>query len=345
MSPLLFLVAALGLGLLIVLHEAGHFLVARLCGMRVERFAVFFGRPLLARKFGNTIYQIGWIPLGGYVQITGLNPHEEFDKNDPYVYPNRPRWMRVAVLAAGPIANYVTAVVLAIGLFMAYGMPTEQMKVEGTTEGSPAAAAGLRAGDVLVEANGQAITRSAPINKVIDQVAGSPLRLTVSRGGSLQRFDVTPRKDQASGRFLIGIRQGEVRAPVGVLSGVRDALVLPVVESGKMLQGIADMIRGKQKPSFAGPVGITNELKKAAEQGIESFLSFIMGLSIYLGLFNLLPVPALDGARIVFVGIGALLRRDVNARKEAAVHAVGLMVLMGTLLLVTYGDIKRLVGS
>jgi regulator of sigma E protease len=119
MSPLLFLVAALGLGLLIVLHEAGHFLVARLCGMRVERFAVFFGRPLLARKFGNTIYQIGWIPLGGYVQITGLNPHEEFDKNDPYVYPNRPRWMRVAVLAAGPIANYVTAVVLAIGLFMA----------------------------------------------------------------------------------------------------------------------------------------------------------------------------------------------------------------------------------
>jgi regulator of sigma E protease len=109
------------------------------------------------------------------------------------------------------------------------------------------------------------------------------------------------------------------------------------------LKGIVDMIRGKQKANFAGPVGITNELKKAAEQGAESFLQFIMGLSVYLGLFNLLPIPALDGARIVFVGIGGLLRRDVNARKEAAVHAVGLMVLMGALLLVTFGDIKRLV--
>jgi regulator of sigma E protease len=109
-----------------------------------------------------------------------------------------------------------------------------------------------------------------------------------------------------------------------------------------MRGGIIDMIRGKQKPDFTGPVGITREIAKAADDGLESFLSMLMMLSVYLGFFNLLPVPALDGARIVFVGVGALLRKDVNARKEATVHAVGLMVLMATLVLVTFKDIKNL---
>src|SRR5919206_3028341 len=110
------LVAILVLALLIVLHEGGHFLVARLCGMRVERFSIGFGNPLVSFKRGNTIYQIAPIPLGGFVQITGLNPHEEFDRSDPCVYPNRPRWMRLAVLVAGPAANYLTAVFLAFGI-------------------------------------------------------------------------------------------------------------------------------------------------------------------------------------------------------------------------------------
>src|SRR4030095_13697055 len=117
------LVAILCLALLIVVHEGGHFLVARLCGMRVERFSIGFGKPLVTVKKGDTIYQIAPIPLGGFVQITGLNPHEEFDHNDPYVYPTRPRWMRLAVLVAGPGANYLTAVLLALGLLLGYGKP------------------------------------------------------------------------------------------------------------------------------------------------------------------------------------------------------------------------------
>src|SRR4030095_10628535 len=117
------LIAILGLALLIVVHEGGHFLVARLCGMRVERFSIGFGKPLVSFKRGDTIYQIAPIPLGGFVQITGLNPHEEFDANDPYVYPNRPRWMRMAVLVAGAGAHYLTAVLLALGLLLGYGKP------------------------------------------------------------------------------------------------------------------------------------------------------------------------------------------------------------------------------
>ena len=115
----------MGLGLLIVLHEGGHFLVARLCGMRVERFSIGFGPPLASFKRGGTIFQIAPIPLGGFVQITGLNPNEEFDKSDPMVYPNRPRWMRLATVLAGPAANYLTAIVLVFFVLLGYGIAAE----------------------------------------------------------------------------------------------------------------------------------------------------------------------------------------------------------------------------
>src|SRR3982751_2855750 len=140
------LVAIVGLGLLIVLPEGGPFLAARLCGMRVERFSIGFGPTLLGFKRGETTFQIAPTPLGGFVQITGLNPHEEFDRNDPCVYPNRPRWMRLAVLVAGPAANYLTAVVLAFGLFLAVGKFTTTNTVDDVLKGSPAEAIGLKRG-------------------------------------------------------------------------------------------------------------------------------------------------------------------------------------------------------
>jgi regulator of sigma E protease len=122
MSALSIAIAILGLALLIVLHEGGHFLVARLCGMRVERFSIGFGPPIVSFKRGGTIFQIAPIPLGGFVQITGLNPSEEFDKSDPMVYPNRPRWMRLLTVIAGPAANYLTAIVIAFVVLMGWGM-------------------------------------------------------------------------------------------------------------------------------------------------------------------------------------------------------------------------------
>src|ERR1043165_1066437 len=118
-----YLLAIIGLGLLIVLHEGGHFLVARLCGMRVERFSIGFGPTLIGFKRGGTLFQIAPIPLGGFVQITGLNPAEEFDRADPYVYPNRPRWMRLATIVAGPVANYLSAFVIMLFVFTILGVP------------------------------------------------------------------------------------------------------------------------------------------------------------------------------------------------------------------------------
>ena len=334
------LVAIVGLALLIVVHEAGHFLVARLCGMRVERFSIGFGNPLIAVKRGDTIYQIAPIPLGGFVQITGLNPHEEFDRNDPYVYPNRPRWMRLAVLVAGPAANYLTACVLAMVMFIGFGKLTSVTTVDEVVPKSPAQAVGLQPGDVLLEANGKAVSASYPISMVIRETKGATIPVKVRRAGQEMTFTVTPRKDPASGDFRIGISLGQLREKVPALVAAREALVLPAEYSVVLLKGMWRMITGAEKASLSGPVGITRELAKRAQQGAVQFLDLVMVLSIYLGLFNLLPLPALDGGRVLFLGINALRSKEVNAKTEATVHMVGLVLLLGVFVIVTFKDIK-----
>src|SRR4030095_16734256 len=142
MSALSILIAILGLALLIVLHEGGHFLVASLCGMRVERCSIGFGPPLVSFKRGGTIFQIAPIPLGGFVQITGLNPSEEFDKSDPMVYPNRPRWMRFLTVIAGPAANYLTAIVVAFVVLLGWGMSPKTQRIGEAAPGRPPARGG-----------------------------------------------------------------------------------------------------------------------------------------------------------------------------------------------------------
>jgi regulator of sigma E protease len=334
------LLAIVGLGLLIVLHEGGHFLVARLCGMRVERFSIGFGPTLLGFKRGGTTFQIAPIPLGGFVQITGLNPSEEFDHSDPYVYPNRPRWMRLITILAGPAANYATAVVLMFIVLLTFGMPSKTQKIVEPVAGKPAAAAGLAAGDVLVEANGHPVSADAPIGEVIRAGQGAPVTVKVLRKGQPLSFTVTP-EHQSSGAYQIGIQIGPVdeRTPVALPSAIKESIVYPYYTSIGILGGLYDMIRGRVHADLSGPIGITKQIAKAADRGAVDFLGMIIMLSVYLGLFNLLPLPALDGGRALFLGVESVLRRKVNPRIEATVHTVGFVLLLGVLIIVSFKDI------
>jgi regulator of sigma E protease len=295
-------------------------------------------------KRGDTVYQIAPIPLGGFVQITGLNPHEEFDQNDPYVYPNRPRWMRFLVLVAGPGANYLAAVLMALGMFIGYGkaMPTNDV-VEVVAK-SPAEAAGLKAGDVLIEANSKTLSPDVLISSVVRQSEGQPVTIKLKRGAAEpQTLTITPRKDPRDGVFRIGIATGTGFVPISVTQSMKEAVILPAVLTVEMLKNIREMIVGKQPANLSGPVGIARHMAKAAEQGAMSFLSLVMYLSIYLGLFNLLPLPALDGGRVLFLGINSLPIKQVSAKTEAAVHMVGLLLLLGVFVIVTFNDIKEIV--
>ncbi|HXU64795.1 MAG TPA: M50 family metallopeptidase [Polyangia bacterium] len=333
------LVAIVGLGLLIVLHEGGHFLVARLCGMRVERFSIGFGPTLIGFQRKGTIFQIAPIPLGGFVQITGMNPAEEFDRADPAVYPNRPRWMRMATILAGPAANYATAVVLMLVVLIGFGMPSKTQKIIEPVAGRPAAAAGLQAGDVLVEANGQAVNADHPIMDVIQAAQGAPVEIKVLRGGQPIAFHVTPEKRGTV--YQVGIQIGAIdqRTSVGIGTAVKEAFVYPYYTSVGILGGLYDMIRGRVHADLSGPIGITKQIAKAAQRGTVDYLGMLILLSVYLGLFNLLPVPALDGGRAMFLAIESVTRRRVNPRVEAMVHTAGFVLLLGVLVIVTFKDI------
>jgi len=236
------LVAILGLALLIVLHEAGHFMVARLCGMRVERFSIGFGKALASFKRGDTTYQIAPIPLGGFVQITGLNPHEEYDRNDPFVYPNRPRWMRLLVLVAGPAANYLTAFLIALVVMVGYGQPTGTTTIDEVLPGTAAQAAGLRAGDILAEINGKSVSAPSAVTQTVRGSGGAPVTVKVMRGGSPVTVMVTPRKDPASSVYMIGVRFDMVRARGPVLSAVKESALLPVAVATGIVTNLWDLI-------------------------------------------------------------------------------------------------------
>jgi regulator of sigma E protease len=332
-------VAIIGLGVLIVLHEGGHFLVARLCGMRVERFSIGFGPTLLGFERKGTTFQIAPIPLGGFVQITGMNPNEEFDHSDPMVYPNRPRWMRMATILAGPAANYLTAFVLTLFVLLAFGMPSKTLKVLEPVAGRPAAVAGMRAGDVLVDANGQAVDAEHPITEVIQASQGKPVAIKVMRDGNPMVFNVAA--ENKGGVYQVGIQIGPIdaRTPVGAGTALKEAVVYPYYASVGILQGLWGMIRGRVHADLSGPIGITKQIASAASRGAVDFLVILSLLSVYLGLFNLLPVPALDGGRAVFLAIESIFRKRVDPRIETAVHTAGFVLLLGMLAIVSFKDI------
>jgi len=333
-------VAIIGLALLIVLHEAGHFLAARACGMRVERFSIGFGNALVSFKRGDTVYQIAPIPLGGFVQVTGMNPQEEFDHDDPYVYPNRPRWMRFLVLAAGPAANYLTAMVIGFVVLLAYGQYTGTTTVDEIVPGSAAQAVGLLPGDVVAGVGGKAVAKPSDVTQVVRASNGSSIDLKVIRSGAPVVMQITPRKDSASGAYMIGVRFGQARARGPFLDAVKEAVVMPIALSAVLLKNIWDLITRKIDGGLTGPLGIAKEMAGAAKQGVLKFLEILILISVALGVFNLLPLPGLDGGRIFFVGINAIRRKDMNPNIETKIHMVGIMVLLMLLVVVTFNDIK-----
>jgi regulator of sigma E protease len=333
-------VAILGLALLIVLHEAGHLLAARWCGMRVERFSIGFGKALFSVKRGDTVYQVAPIPLGGFVQITGMNPHEEFDHDDPYVYPNRPRWMRFLVLVAGPAANYLTAIVLGFVVLLTYGQYTGTTTVDEVVQGSAAQAVGLLPGDVVAGVGGAAVTKPTDVTQLVRASGGQAIPFRVVRNGAPMDLSIAPRKDSASGVYMIGVRFGQARARGPFVDAVKEAVVMPIALSGVLLKNIWDLITRKIEGGLTGPLGIAKEMAGAAKQGLLKFLEILILISVALGVFNLLPLPALDGGRIFFVGINSIRRRDVSPAIETKIHMVGMMVLLMLLVVVTFNDIR-----
>jgi regulator of sigma E protease len=338
------LVAIFGLSLLVIVHETGHYLVARAFGIRVTRFSIGLG-PVLAKyqpKGSPTVFQICAVPFLAYVMIAGMNPAEEIDPNDPGLYPNKSILARTLTIFGGPFANYFAASVMIFALALTGwrdDVPTEPMVVEAVEPGSPAAKAGLHAGDIILEANGRAIRNVRELIEVTSPRAGQATSYIIKRDGQPQpAMSITPRKME--GRGVIGVSpKFEARyrqLPVGEAASL--AIVRPWQLTVANLEGMADLIRRRSTEGITGPVGMGKLVAQQAEKGAYAFMAVLIAISVALGSFNLLPFPALDGGRLVFLGYEIITRRRPNERIEAAVHTVGLLFLLGVIALVTLRD-------
>jgi len=339
-------IAILALGFLIVVHEGGHYFVARWCKMRIERFSIGFGPGVLKRtsKKTGTTFQLAPIPFGGFVEIRGMNIAEEVDPEDRHAYPNRPVWQRFLTIFAGPATNYLSAIVLALALYACYGLP--YWYDVGEVLPSFDAYGKLEPGDrILAVDHVPLIAGVAP--GLTDRVAasrGAPLVLTIERNGQQRDISIKPREDKdPAGKmgWKIGVKYLEAPRRLGAAEATEAALIYPVIETqkiGKLLYGV---VSGREKADLGGPVRMVEEFTKAFSAGIVPGINLLMVLSVYLGLFNLLPIPALDGGRLVFLIYEMVTRRRANPKVETMVHMAGIMALGLVMLFVLYIDIKR----
>lgn len=324
----------LGLALLMVVHEAGHLLAARAFGMRVLRFSIGFGPPLFRyqARGSDTVYQVALIPFLAYVQIAGMNPFEEHDPEDKGSYANASLVGRISAIVAGPLANYFFASILFFAALLLGGKQVETTHVE-VIPGGAAEAAGLQDGDKVVQVAGTPIDSWEKMRTSIFARPNEATPVVVDRGGQSVTLTLTPRPLGKDGGGLIGVRPQPVAMPVG--EAVERSVVQPAAIVALTVKSIYRMVRGEEDAQLTGPLGIMRETEKAAEMGLPVYLSIIGFLSTSVGFFNLLPLPALDGGRLLFLAYEAITRRRPNQKMEAQIHAFGMLLLLAAIALVS----------
>ena len=351
MTILFVILAILLLGILIVVHELGHFLSARALKIAVKEFSVGFGPALKqwkGKKHG-TLFSLRGIPLGGYCAFYD-DETDEMTEDDPRRYASARVWKRMIVVVAGAAMNVLLAFVLAVVLHLGYSMVATQPYVESVVPGYPAAEAGIQAGDILRYANDTEIGYgdAGSMSAVIDTLAeGETVTLIVERGGEeITIPGILPVFDADAGRGLIGVG---VRAGENITLGqsITAAWDSCVYASTAITESLGALIfRGEGASDVTGPVGVVQIVaEQTREGGLSMYLSLAVLISINLGIINLLPIPGLDGSRFLFLLAEAIRRKPVDRRVESAVHMVGFVLLFGLMILFTFRDIGRLFGG
>jgi len=329
-----------GLSFLVIVHELGHYLVARAYGMRVLRFSIGLGPPIAKwqPKGSPTIFQVAAIPFLAYVQIDGMNPFEDIDRSDPALFPNKSATARIAVLFAGSAFNYIAASILVFLMVAFGGLERPDVAVVGeVTEGLAAADAGLLPGDIIETGNGTAMRSIGDVARLARERVDQPTELGIRRGEELIMVTVTPRLVPVEGaepQPRIGIVAGHIYEDVSLGRAASTALIFPAMFVVLQVSGIVDLIRHPRADGLQSVVDMGATMAETVERGWRDYMRLIVMISIALAVFNLLPVPALDGGRIMFVLYEAITRRRPNERFEAVVHTVGLLLLLGLVFVV-----------
>jgi regulator of sigma E protease len=345
---------AVVLGVLIFFHEFGHFLIARLFGVGVEKFSLGFGPRLIGKKIGRTDYRISAIPLGGYVKMVGEEPGEEVAPADiPISFTHKHVLKRMCIVAAGPFFNILLTVIIFFSIFLISGLFILKASVGEVREGSPAFAAGLKPGDEITAIDGMPISNWKEMTESIAASNGKTLAINVKRSGTDLVFQVTPELIPAKNifgedikRYIIGIssggefytrKLGPFQAMAESIRQTYSIIELMVVTIGKMITG------GISTDTIGGPIMIAKMAGDEAKTGIENLIFFIALISVNLAIINLLPIPILDGGHLLFFFIEAIQRRPVNLRVREIAQQVGLFIIILLVILVFYNDISRII--
>lgn len=346
-------------GLVIFVHEFGHFIVAKRSGVRVEQFSFGFGKVLFGFTWGETRYTVNWIPLGGYVKMAGDTPEgytgpqleqapeEAVTADRSREFFGKPWWHRVLIAIAGPFMNYVLAVIIFVSMLLVWGEPVQLNKTEigEVMDGMPAQAAGLQKGDRIVSVQGETVENFMDIATRIHGRPEQETEIILMREGDQKTVTVVPDKDKTQGIGLIGIRPADPvhdRLDVGVIRASQLAFYQCWNISAFTLHHLGQKIWSWEKPDVAGPLGIAQVITKAAKAGLEDFFYLIALISVAIGLFNLFPIPLLDGSHILYYVIEGIKGRPLQPKTISRANAIGFVLLMGLVVFATMNDVQRI---
>ncbi len=341
---------------LILVHEAGHFIVARRLGIRVLKFSLGFGPRVWGFARNGTDYCVSAIPLGGFVKMLGEQPGETIPEEDvPYSFSHRPLWQRAAVVAAGPIANLLFAWLVFFVIFLGYGRPILLPDIGEVQPDSPAQEAGIKPGDKIIALDGKSIETWEQVSRLIKASGGRTIELSVQRDGQVITIQVTPKINTLKNIFgeevevpVIGVtaaghfdieRLNPIKAVKEAFARTYELIALTLKGFVKLAQRVIPL------STLGGPIMIAQMAGEQAQQGFLNLFYFMALLSINLGLLNLLPIPVLDGGHLFLYSIEAVTRRPLSMRQREIAQQVGLFILGALMILVFYNDIMRLFSS
>ncbi len=345
-------IAILAFGILIFIHELGHFLFAKLFGVYVEKFSIGFGPKLFSKKYGETEYLISAIPLGGYVKMYGEHPDEVVQEDlKEKSFSNKKLYQKSLIVFAGPLFNYLFAILLFWVVFVV-GIPTLKPVIGEIQPDMPASMAGLQKGDVVVRINGTDIHSWDEMAKIIKNSANKPLSIQIKRGEQLIEKSITPISSKSKNLFgeeinvgLLGIKPsgetfhqsfGPIESFVKANEKCYEIVYLTILGIVKMFQKVVPA------DNIGGPIMIFQMTKDAAQFGFVPLLTFVALISINLAILNLLPIPVLDGGHLLIYAIEGIIRRPLSERAKMIAIRVGMSFLIALMVFAFYNDIMRI---
>ncbi len=321
--------------LVILIHEFGHFIVAKMNGVSVLEFSIGMGPKLFQRESNGTLYSLRVLPVGGYCQLEG----EDEENDSPNSLNNQSPLVRLKVILAGAIMNFILAFILLILLMSVSRVSTE---VSGVIKDSPAYSSGIQTGDQIVSINGENVSDGEELLKSIKESQGD-LNIGVIRDSQSKNIKVTPRLENNIRKIGVNFQEEYNIKNFSIVKGFKKGLITFLNLTGMLYKFLGMLITGQLGlGGVSGPVGVVKEIGNAAKTGVANLIFLLAYININLGVFNLLPIPALDGGRAIFILIEMIFGKKISEEKEGYIHMVGLILLLALIAVVTIKDVIKL---